>query len=487
MLKTTNFKEIGEKYTGKVRDCYIGRDRRVLISTDRISAFDRILGFIPDKGQVLTRLSEFWFTKTSKIIDNHMISVPHANVMVVKNATPIPLEIVVRGYITGVTNTSIWGSYERGERTIYGIKFPAGLVKNDKLPKPVITPTTKAAEGHDERITKKEILESKLLTPKLWKQIEEVALGLFEAGTRICNKAGIILVDTKYEFGLYDGKLILIDEIHTPDSSRFWIKKTYKERLARALEPENFDKEFLRLWYAQRGYKGDGEPPKMTKDFADQVSKRYISIYQKITGKKFSQDKKDLTVNLIHDALKTPIIGITGPFGSGKTTASKMLQDEGYASFTFSDVIKKKAKKMGLRTDVRSILQDIGDSMRKKQGNDILAKLTFSSVRSSNLKFVIIDGIRNRGELEYIKNRGGFIIGIDADSDVRFTRVSKNGGFYYGKSREEFDLDEKRDWGENEKSYGQHAQECLDAADMIIENNGSIKELKQKLLNAILS
>ncbi len=303
MLKTTNFKGLGEKYTGKVRDCYVLGDKLALIATDRISAFDRVLGFIPNKGQVLNRLSEFWFNQTSNIIENHMISVSHANVMIAKNATPIPIEVVVRGYITGVTNTSIWGSYEKGERVIYGIKFPNGLHKNDKLPKPVITPTTKVASGHDERITKKEILEQKLLTPKLYKQMEDAAFALFNKGSKICAKAGIILVDTKYEFGLYKGKLILIDEIHTPDSSRFWIKKTYSERIKKGLEPENFDKEFLRLWYAEKGYKGEGEAPKMTKKFVEQVGKRYIAIYEKITGKKFKTSKVKLTSSIIKSTL----------------------------------------------------------------------------------------------------------------------------------------------------------------------------------------
>jgi phosphoribosylaminoimidazole-succinocarboxamide synthase len=303
MVKLTNFKGLGERYIGKVRDCYITDSVRVLVTTDRISAFDHVLGFIPYKGEVLNLLSQFWFDQTKKIIPNHMISVPHANVMVAKNVAPIPLEIVIRGYITGVTNTSVWGSYEKGERVIYGIKFPNGLRKNQKLPKPIITPTTKASEGHDERITKKEIIERKLVSRKLWNEVEKTAIKLFAKGTSVCAKGGIILVDTKYEFGLdEEGKLVLIDEIHTPDSSRFWIMKTYKERFKKGLEPENFDKEFLRLWYADRGYKGEGKPPKMTKDLATQVSKRYVSIYQKITGRRFAPGKEKLTAAVIRKA-----------------------------------------------------------------------------------------------------------------------------------------------------------------------------------------
>ena len=294
-LKTVNIPKLGKKYQGKVRDFYFLKQNRIIITTDRLSAFDRVLGCFPYKGQALNQLSEFWFEKTENVVQNHMISVPDPNVMVVKNCTLIPIEMVVRGYITGVTNTSIWGSYEKGERIIYGIKFPDGLKKNQKLKTPVITPTTKAEQGHDERLTEKDILSGKVklkngasVSPALWKQMKKAALDLFEKGTKVCNSAGIILVDTKYEFGLDNqGNLTLIDEIHTPDSSRFWVKKSYPERFRKGKDPENFDKEFLRIWYAKRGYKGDGRAPKMPAEFMAKVSKRYITIYEKITGKKF--------------------------------------------------------------------------------------------------------------------------------------------------------------------------------------------------------
>ena len=304
LIKTVNLAGFGKKIQGKVRDCYIVGDKRILIATDRISAFDRVLGLIPHKGQVLNLLSKFWFDQTSNVVENHMISVPHPNVMIAKNAKLIPIEMVVRGYITGVTGTSIWGSYEKGERLIYGIKFPDGLVKNDKLPTPVITPTTKAESGHDERLTREEIIKKKVAPEEIYKQVENAALGLFKKGTEVCSKAGIILVDTKYEFGILDGRVILIDEIHTPDSSRFWVKKTYSERLKKGLEPENFDKEFMRLWYAKKGYTGDGEPPKMTRDFVNQISERYIAIYERLSGKKFKPDKTKITASLIKNALK---------------------------------------------------------------------------------------------------------------------------------------------------------------------------------------
>lgn len=289
-FNTINLKGFGKKYQGKTRDFYIKNGKRIIIATDRISAFDKVLGLIPSKGQVLTQLSAFWFGKTKDIVQNHLISNPDLNVLIVKNAQLIPIEMVVRGYITGVTGTSIWGSYEKGERFIYGITFPDGLRKNQKLAFPVITPTTKAEKGHDERLTKEEILQRKIVSKKIYEHMEKATLALFEKGTEICVKAGIILVDTKYEFGLYNGKLILIDEIHTPDSSRFWIKKTYPKRFKKDLEPENFDKEFLRRWFKNKGYAGEGKPPKMTHEFAGQVSKRYVDVCEMITGKKFVFD-----------------------------------------------------------------------------------------------------------------------------------------------------------------------------------------------------
>lgn len=300
LIKTVNLKGLGKKRQGKTRDLYVVGDTRIIISTDRISAFDVNLGHIPHKGQVLNQIAAFWFDKTKRIIPNHLLALPHPNVMIVRNLKLIPIEMVVRGYISGVTDTSIWGSYAKGERTIYGVKFPNSLKKNQKLPKPVITPTTKAESGHDLRLTAKEIVAQNIVSKKTWTQMQKTALALFKKGTEVCAKAGIILVDTKYEFGLSsDGSLVLIDEIHTPDSSRFWIKKTYQARFKKGLEPENFDKEFLRLWYREHGYTGKGKPPKMTREFIAQVSKRYIEIYQKITGKKFIPSRAKITSSLI--------------------------------------------------------------------------------------------------------------------------------------------------------------------------------------------
>lgn len=286
LLKGTSF-NFGKKHTGKVRDTYILDDKRIIITTDRQSAFDKVLGHIPYKGAVLNQLAAFWFEKTSDIIGNHMISVPDPNVSIVQNCELVPIEMVVRGYITGVTDTSIWGSYERGERVIYGIKFPDGLKKNQKLPEPVITPTTKADSGHDERLTEDEIIAKKIVSKEVWEQMKTAALAIFKRGSEICDKAGIILADTKYEFGMRDGKLVLIDEVHTPDSSRFWMKSTYGERFEKGLEPESYDKEPLRIWFKEQGYKGEGEPPKMPDEFLAKMSELYQGIYEKITGKEF--------------------------------------------------------------------------------------------------------------------------------------------------------------------------------------------------------
>lgn len=294
VLKTIDLPNLGKKYQGKVRDFYIKDDTRITITTDRQSAFDVVLGHIPFKGAVLNQLAAFWFQKTKKIVPNHMISLPDSNVLVSKQCKSIPVEMIVRGYLSGSTKTSVWYSYQQGERKIYGLKFPNGLKKNQKLPTPIITPTTHPEAGskfHDERLTRDQIIKQKIVDKKLYKQMEKVALELFDLGSKWCKKHGIILVDTKYEFGLHNGKLTLIDEIHTPDSSRFWIADTYQKRFDKGLEPENFDKEFFRLWYSEKGYRGDGKPPKMSEELIVQTAQRYIGVYEKLTGEKFKAFK----------------------------------------------------------------------------------------------------------------------------------------------------------------------------------------------------
>jgi phosphoribosylaminoimidazole-succinocarboxamide synthase len=263
---------------------YRAGDKRVLITTDRISAFDRVLGLIPFKGQVLNELSAWWFEQTRHIIPNHVIEVPDPNVTIAREAVSLPVEVVVRGYLTGVTNTSLWTLYAQGERNPYGIVLPDGLQKNDPLPIPIITPTTKAIGGaHDELLTRGQIIQRGLVPPLLWEEVEVKALALFAYGQWVAQRAGLILVDTKYEFGLIDGKLALIDEIHTPDSSRYWTKESYGS----GRRPEHFDKEYMRFWFVKQGYRGEGQPPAMPDDFAAEMAQRYIAAYEKLTGREF--------------------------------------------------------------------------------------------------------------------------------------------------------------------------------------------------------
>jgi phosphoribosylaminoimidazole-succinocarboxamide synthase len=280
---------LGPKRQGKVRDIYNYGDTLILVTTDRLSAFDRILGLVPYKGQVLTQLAAFWFDQTRDIVPNHLIEIPDPNVTVAWACTALPVEVVVRGYITGVTSTALWYRYAQGERTIYGIDFPDGLHKNDPLPEPIITPTTKAADGgHDERITSAEVVALGLATAAQWEQIGKAAVALFRRGQEIAARAGLILVDTKYEFGVDDqGRITLIDEMHTPDSSRFWLADTYPQRRAAGEEPDNFDKEFIRLYYAAHGYRGEGDPFALPADLAAQAAERYIRTYELLTGRAF--------------------------------------------------------------------------------------------------------------------------------------------------------------------------------------------------------
>lgn len=278
------------KQTGKVREWYDLLDgKRLIVTTDRLSAFDRILAKVPYKGQVLNQLSAWWFEQTKDIIANHLISVPDPNVSIVTTVQPLSIEVIVRGYITGVTSTALWYRYSIGERNIYGYDFPEGLKKNQALPKPIITPTTKGGEtGHDERLTCAEVTEKGLLDEKTWNQVQAAALAIFKRGQEVANKAGLILVDTKYEFGIaLDGSVMLIDEVHTPDSSRYWKANTYQEKFNAGEEPENFDKEFVRIAYAEKGYRGDGEIPAMPNELWAAASERYITIYEMLTGKTF--------------------------------------------------------------------------------------------------------------------------------------------------------------------------------------------------------
>ena len=275
------------KQHGKVRDWYsLPQLRRLIVTSDRLSAFDRNLAVVPYKGQVLNQLAAWWFDQTKDVIPNHLLTIPDPNCAVVQEVEPLPVEVIVRGYITGVTSTALWYRYNLGEREIYGYRFPDGLRKNQQLPEAIITPTTKGGvTGHDERLTCAEVVEKGYLPQAAWDVIQSSALQIFQRGQEVAARASLILVDTKYEFGRKsDGEIILIDEVHTPDSSRFWKADNYTEHFDQGLEPENFDKEFIRMAFAELGYRGDGQPPQVPENLWVQASQRYIQIYEMLTG-----------------------------------------------------------------------------------------------------------------------------------------------------------------------------------------------------------
>ncbi len=278
------------KQSGKVREWYpLLEGKRLFVTTDRLSAFDRVLACVPYKGQVLNQLSAWWFEKTRDILPNHLLSLPDPNALVAQEANPFAVEVIMRGYITGVTSTALWYRYSLGEREIYGYRFPEGLRKNQELSEPIITPTTKGGPtGHDERLTCAEVVTQGWLNTQTWEAVQSAALALFRRGQATAQQSGLILVDTKYEFGRApDGQIMLIDEVHTPDSSRFWKIDSYEQRFASGEEPENFDKEFVRMAYTERGYRGEGQPPEMTPDLWASASQRYIRIYEMLTGQTF--------------------------------------------------------------------------------------------------------------------------------------------------------------------------------------------------------
>ena len=289
-LEDATFSELPNHEKGKVRDSYSLTDgRRVMISSDRQSAFDQVLSAVPYKGQVLNQVAQFWFEQTADICPNHILEVPDPNVVIAKNLEMLPIEMVVRDYMTGSTETSIWPMYERGERVLYGHVFPEGLSKNQKLPATIITPTTKAAQGeHDAPITADQILTQNLLSEAHWNEVSKKSLALFSRGREIAAQNGLILVDTKYEFGLDENGVVTIaDEIHTPDSSRYWIESSYADRLAQVKEPESLDKEFLRLWIAERCDPYKDAIPNIPNETIIEFSEKYIRLYEQVTGQAF--------------------------------------------------------------------------------------------------------------------------------------------------------------------------------------------------------
>lgn len=305
ILKETTLQFLGPVRRGKVRDIYDLGDRLVLVSTDRHSSFDRIVAHIPGKGMVLNGVSAFWFGQTTDLCPNHLIDTPDPAVAVVKKYSPLPIEFVVRGYITGSTNTSLWTLYTAGQRNFGNFTLPEGMKKNQQLPMPVLTPTTKS-DTHDRPVTPQEIVSEGLLSKDIWERTADLALKIFRRGQELAAARGLILVDTKYEFGMDDeGQIYLIDEVHTPDSSRWWQASSFAERIAHGEEPESFDKEFLRLWFKEHcDPYNDPVLPEAPAELVDELSRRYLYMYEQITGTPLTLTTED-PVARVSNNLKT--------------------------------------------------------------------------------------------------------------------------------------------------------------------------------------
>lgn len=283
-------------YRGKVRDNYDLPDgRRVIVASDRLSAFDLNLCAVPLKGQVLTQTARYWFDATADICPNHVVAYPDPNVLIGQRLEMLPVELVVRGYLAGTTSTSILTLYNKGEREMYGVTLPDGLRPNQRLPQPILTPTSKAADGdHDAPLSPAQILEQGLLTAQQWETLSAYALALFARGQELAAQRGLILADTKYEFGLdADGRIVLADEIHTPDSSRFWKAATYEVRFEAGERPDSFDKDFVRAWVAQRCDPYNDPIPEIPEDLIQQTSEVYIEAFETITGETFARPAAD--------------------------------------------------------------------------------------------------------------------------------------------------------------------------------------------------
>lgn len=286
------FDRLGTRYSGKVRENFTRGDERIIVVTDRVSAFDVVLGTIPFKGQVLNAIATHWFELSESRFPNHLKSIPDPQAVLAVECQPVPVEIVVRGYLTGVTSTSIWRAYERGERTFCGHALPEGMHKHQKLPENIVTPSTKAAKGdHDESVSKDELYRRGLVDPATFEDLERRALELFAFGQAEAAKRGLLLVDTKYEIGRApDGRILLIDEIHTPDSSRYWYLDAYEPALAKGEDPRALDKEFVRRWLVEQGYRGEGTPPPLSDEVRIEASRRYMEIAEVLTGRPFVPD-----------------------------------------------------------------------------------------------------------------------------------------------------------------------------------------------------
>jgi len=286
-LEAPEFPDACEAETGKVRDWCKKGSQRIIVTSDRISAFDCVLGTIPFKGQVLNQLAAFWFEKTKEIVPNHVVSVPDPNIMVVEECEQLALEFVVRGYITGVTKTSAWYNYENGVRNLCGNLLPEGLRKDQKLETPIITPTTKH-EKHDRNVSRDEAIAEGLIDGATFDAAADLCLELYSFGVKHAATRGLIFVDTKYELGKLNGGLVVSDEVNTPDSSRYWFANTYDELFAAGEAQRKLDKEYVREWLAARGFRGDGEAPVLTDEVRVEAARRYIQAYELITGEEFT-------------------------------------------------------------------------------------------------------------------------------------------------------------------------------------------------------
>jgi len=291
-LNNSKLKNLGRHYKGKVRDNYYFDNKILMITSDRVSAFDHVLGTIPFKGQILSDIAKFWFDKTSDIVPNHFISSIDPQVLLVQEAKPLPVEVIVRRYITG----SLWRDYQASKHHVYDLPFQNNLKQNEKFNAPILTPSTKEEYGkHDQPISKKEIINQGLVTKAIYEKAEDYALKLFKRGEEWAGQQGLILVDTKYEFGLVDGELIVIDEIHTPDSSRYWIKDEYETRFNNGENQLMLDKENIRQWLISKGFSGEGTPPELDDDIRILLSEKYIELYNILTNKKFNPDIGDVS------------------------------------------------------------------------------------------------------------------------------------------------------------------------------------------------
>jgi len=291
-LGETHFDELGQRQAGKVRDSYIDGERRFIIATDRVSCFDRIVGTMPYKGQILNQLAAFWFERTRDVARNHLLEVPDPCVSVVQQCELLPVEFVYRAYLTGSSSTSIWTAYERGDREYCGHTLPDGMRRHEALAEPLLTPTTKAPMGeHDELTSRAKLIASGAISEQRYDEAAAVGAALFAEGRRWAETRGLILVDTKYEMGLdRDGNLVVIDEIHTPDSSRYWYADGYERALSEGSSPVQLDKEYLRVWLGEQGFKGDGPIPEIPVDVLCEATRRYVETYEQLTGLAFVPD-----------------------------------------------------------------------------------------------------------------------------------------------------------------------------------------------------